>query len=846
METMAERGIQAARHSTVCIWDRSKDEDGCRGHGLLLPSSDGTVVLTCHHVVASVRGENLCIRVPRDGGGLSNMLPACYDSRRSNPGKDTAVLRVDHMVEVRPLLHRLSLDSYDGTLRATVLTHLSPDNFDAEIRAGTKLNLKATSSQDWPVPTDRYELRAFRLSRTTDARPGVSGGVVICEGGVLGLVHFAREEGTTHTREGYLVPLETWTDGWSCLEELVEPFVDANLRGVAEVKNTRDLQMGTDLVIAQYRDDVYLERGLEEQANAALSQNSAVMIVGKPKSGKTRLVWEMLHECPETLVVIPHANALPPPEFEASGWEDRHILVLFDDLHRTAGNAQPLLWQRRLAQTTSSSCHLICTTRDGGNWVLVKDKQETLLELLDNSGVVYASRTQELGVERGEDLSLEQGQDLASGLGMDEHEFMDRFDGTPGSLLLNLGGMGSRYESLRREYIGGISASRLLDSAKLLHAGGQTNLSAQKLRSVAETLRGEAVLATETWEALQRRTQEEGFGGFDAGGGFQIYRPYLEQCVTYEPSREELGALMPFLERLEDVYGLLQLAAAYGYDLRDGPSALECLDTALQLRADLPEAWFGKAVQLSDLQRDEEAILAYDEALRLRFDWPEVWVNKGMVLNRLHRHEEAQEVFEQAISIDHTLPEAWLGKGVSLASIEHHLQAVDAYQSAIDRRLEYPPAWHNKGVELVALERYEEALQAYEVATHLRPDYGLAWYSKGNVLSELGRYEEALRTYERARTEGYNLDHEAWLGKGNALAKLGEYQEAVEAYDMAIEHNPHYYEAWHQKGISLDVSGRHEEALESFTQPWTLRQSRLRLSTAEVWSYTNLDDKKRH
>lgn len=813
----AQSGMPAARKATVCVWDRSKGGDGHRGQGLLIPiDGEGFVVLTCHHVIAAIREEDLCVKLPQSDGGLGGPLHARYDAERSHPDMDAAVLRLDvEGVTERPVLHRLGLDSYDGVLQATVLTHLSPDNFNAEVRASTRLEIDAAPSKTWPVPAGLYKLRAFRLADPGDARQGVSGGVVLCQGGVLGLVHFARGEGSVHAREDYLIPLDVWTKDWPALEELIEPLIDEALRGAAIVKRVSKLEIGTDLVVSGYREDVYLEREVEQQGRVALGQ-AGVVIVGRPKSGKTRLAVELLRQHPDALVMAPYAGALPPERLEVSGMQGSEIFVLFDDLHRAAGTTQPLRWQRRLQETTECSCKLICTTRDGRDWSLVKDKQMDLVELIGKDGVVYTSMTGEPGAEVGEDLTTEQGRELASKLDIDEQQFEARFDGTPGSLLLNLDDMRRRYEMLREEDFGGVPGSRLLDAAKLLHKGGQTRLPDRTLRAVAEQIRGDGSIGDDVWETLRRHSQEQGFGRFDGEEDFQIYRPYLEQCVPYEPSERDIDCLGPLFAEIADFTALLQLSFSWSHSFDGGAKRLEIIDTVVQLKPELPLAWFGKAITLSDLGRDEESLEAYEEALRREPDWPEVWVNKGMALNKLTLHTEALDAFEEALRLASDLPEGWLGKGVSLAALHRSTEAITAYEQAIELRFDYPSAWHNKATELQSLGRSEEAMQHYDIALVLKPDYGLAHHNKGNLLGDVGKYQEALEAYVRAIECGSDYPHEDWAGKGIALKNLSRYEEALEAFDRSLELEPNYAEAWHGKGVTLDESGRHEEALKAF------------------------------
>src|SRR5204863_6884795 len=119
---------------------------------------EGTVVLTCHHVVAPVKPDNLCVRIPQADGQFGEPLPVRYDEERPRPEKDAVVLRVQGVrMEERPLLHKLDLDKYNGRLNVTVLTHLRPNNSNAEVRPSAWLNLKAPPEAVWTGSPERYE-----------------------------------------------------------------------------------------------------------------------------------------------------------------------------------------------------------------------------------------------------------------------------------------------------------------------------------------------------------------------------------------------------------------------------------------------------------------------------------------------------------------------------------------------------------------------------------------------------------------------------------------------------------------------------------------------------------------
>ena len=133
-----------------------------------------------------------------------------------------------------PKLHSLNPVTYAGFLQAVIFTHLQPNNFNAQIGVSTPLIVPAPDPGKWDPPVYEYERPiTFRLANATDAREGISGGVVFSEGGVLGLVHFARAESAETARECYLVPLSTWAENWPELSSLITPLITGSSNRIA-------------------------------------------------------------------------------------------------------------------------------------------------------------------------------------------------------------------------------------------------------------------------------------------------------------------------------------------------------------------------------------------------------------------------------------------------------------------------------------------------------------------------------------------------------------------------------------------------------------------------------------
>jgi tetratricopeptide (TPR) repeat protein len=832
------RSLNIARRATVRVCDR---EGTHFGQGLMLAlDGEGTVVLTCHHVVARLTRENLCVAIPQLSGQLGQPIPADYDQQRSYPAKDAVVLRIKGPEQLeRPLLHALNPATYSGTLpdRAICLGHWKTDSFDARVASSTRLDVPVDTPGSWSNPPSQYQLPfVFRLAEPSDARPGISGSVVLYENGVLGLAHFSRPAGPDQEREVYLVPLSVWAEGWPALANLIEPLIDARLRRTATVKYARSLEIGTDILIAGYRPDIYLEPTAIRHAHTALAKQGGVIMIGRPKSGKTRLAWQLLQEKPDSVVVIPH-DPRPPNSFEMSGLAGEEIILFFDDLHRTALSIDPLEWHRRFEDASGKRCLLICTSRDGEDWKQVeKSGASRLLDVLNRDALVFSSR---VGTE-GADLSEAEGLKLALALGISKHEFGQRFDGTPGSLTLDLVEMRTRYLRLRDEQRAGISMSRLLDAAKLVYEASQPRLQASILRAVAAQIRGEGHLSAEAWETLQRRTSEEGFGLFDsASGDFQTYRPYLEECVAYQPNTTDIESLVSVLIEGQDSDGLGHLGQALFMRYQSYPAAERALRAAIDSGNDSVTSMLGWVLaSIPDREAETEAYY------RGRIQMGEIgeYHNLGTFLaNQPGREADAEKAFRDAIKYGEFGIQAlanW-SLGNLLLQQGKEQEAEQAYRQAKNRGLfmaHLPLARlliNQPGLEQEAEQAILEAVDAITAQRDQLPsphqgknpalsgdsllDTMLAealWYRGALLARQSGREAEAESALQSAINAGMK---EATFELGRLIVRQpGREVEAEKVLREAIETG--FKEASFDLGKLLYQAGRIQEAEEAFKE----------------------------
>jgi hypothetical protein len=542
---MAARNPEVSRNSVVGICDPAGN---LRGHGLLIGFTGFTAVLTCHHVIATLKPENLRVLVRGQRGEVTaSSVVAIFDTERSSRDRDAAVLRLPiEPPAINPVLQNLDGRFYSGDLpkRAVGFSHKEGGTFTGSVGAAITSYRLPTKGGFLSGPVGFYEFpHLFPLHDTTDGRVGLSGSPVFYEDGVIGLVHLTREESSDRQREAYIVPISVWGEKWPELKRFIEPFTDRQLRSRAILKSALAVDIEADLGVAGYVEDAYVERLIDAEAQRMVGRSdrsATVMIVGKPKSGKTRLAFRLLATFPDELVIIPK-SASPPDEWQTWILRDRGVTLLFDDLHAKP-SWEPMAWMDAIKGSGAHHCHTIVTARDGTDLAQLIRSHSLFFEAIGGErAIVHTS-----GGNGGGDFA--QARQLADMLGLDEPEARRRFDGTPGSLTLDISAMRQRYIRLRDYTVADVAQSRLLDSAKLLRDAFTPILRTDTLRWVCENIRGNRALSEEEWAALKRHTLEEGFGRFsDEDERFEIYTPYLEDCVAYAPSVGEIKALAPFL-----------------------------------------------------------------------------------------------------------------------------------------------------------------------------------------------------------------------------------------------------------------------------------------------------------
>lgn len=509
------------------------------------------------------------------------------------------------------------------------------------------------------------------------------------------------------------------------LRRLAADFTQAQ-HNKARMKLVGDLVWGTghsdvDILIGEpTRDkDREVDLSFEDQARAIFQQHKAIVIVGEGSSGKSYLAGRLLESLPDhTVVVMPLTSEAPPSLEFLRG----HQTALFiDNFHETYQNLNPFAWLAALRKV--SDCYVVVVSRSGRRWDEVVDK--TKQSLLDRLSIHRGQS--EKAVLKLEKLSGEEGLAIADRLGLEE-EARRQWDGTIGSLRIDIAEHVREYQWLAEQNVGPASGTDILDAAKVLHRFRQPVYPRDLLQQIVEEVLVGGKVTNQQWQRLEKLTNESGFGSFDTAGNFRVYEVFLERSdiVSYDPA-DDLAKTAALILQSGNVTATFYLGVAAHLDLHDQNLAITAYEQGIAL------GHGGAAIQLGDLFVEQgqtyAAIDAYDQVFNMVSG--NSW---GSGLRAILAIDRSFQALRQGV--EQGDGSAALDLGHTYADLGENAEAIVAFRRSIDlgegrAALSLGNLHEEQGETDLAIAAYEQgiALGHGKAAFNL----GLLNYQQGNV-----------------------------------------------------------------------------------------------------------------
>ncbi len=464
----------------------------------------------------------------------------------------------------------------------------------------------------------------------------------------------------------------------------------------------------------------------------------SVLIKGRPAQGKTRAIFQALVEMPSELsgfqILIPRQKPPLNPEEIIAQIRSKRVIMIWDNVDQFISIWTPEDIINAINSVTDKLI-ILGTIRSGEELKTLESQRTEWLYLFDDQ------------IELS-DLTDEQAIELAKGTGVRD---MSDFDGTPGSIVLDLNIVKTRYNSLKNPH------RAILRSMKLLFLVNSRKNRSKILTRVCDHFFGVNLTRAQLRDAM-RYLMENSLVKRDTEGYKFYHDSYAEKVVTdyeLEDLIEDFEEIVEIVEESGDVYSMISLSQ-YMLLKRKFELMKHLATLAIELKPDLAEAEYLIAISLCYMSKYDEAMPHFQKAIDLKPDYAIAYYARGNACNIMGERKKAIENYSTAVKFFQSNTQkarVLAAAAIVYAEVENVEQAVKMAKKALkmDRRWSI----YNIACMYSVLSKREPSLKdpAFKYlreALTLRPEY-VPFFQKDSDLNPLHddpRYEKLIKDFK--------------------------------------------------------------------------------------------------
>lgn len=152
--------------------------------------------------------------------------------------------------------------------------------------------------------------------------------------------------------------------------------------------------------------------------------------------------------------------------------------------------------------------------------------------------------------------------------------------------------------------------------------------------------------------------------------------------------------------------------------------AIESCDKAIDLRPQLPTAFYQRGVAQRMLNELSAAVDSFSEALDMSPEFSEARLRRGIVWYHMGQFDLALGDFERAAESRDGRGNFWAG--ATLARQGNYVEAAQQYSTTIKQNPLYKPAYNNRGLAYMKLGLYKQAAKDFTTLLRMNPKNSIA------------------------------------------------------------------------------------------------------------------------
>ncbi|RKZ35253.1 hypothetical protein DRQ33_00075 [bacterium] len=423
-----------------------------------------------------------------------------------------------------------------------------------------------------------------------------------------------------------------------------------------------------------------------EQLLNSIRDGDNMLVIGRPGSGKTRAVFQALEELkeeyPDWQVIIPRPEPIEEPEQAAQIVNANTCIFVWDDIDQYISFWEPNEIFSAISDRTKNLI-ILGTIRAGHEYKLVEIQKTDWLYIFDEQ-------------IRLSDLSDDKALQLADGVGT--HNTAE-FDGTPGSIVLDLRKVRARYNKLQNPHRGILRAMKILSLVEIQRAK-------RKLIQIIADKFFRCRLDRATLSDAIHYLIENTFIKRD-GDGYRFYHNVYSQKVVTDYNEvditEDIQELTDIIRDFGDPYYIVNLSR-YFWLRYEYETSLELCNFVIDFKPDHAEAYQSRGAVKGSLRDYRGAIQDYTKAIELKPDMAQAYNNRGVVKRRMGDLKGAIQDYDKCIQLNPDFSLAYNNRGYAYFLLGDYDAAQENYLSAVRRKSTYASLPH---INLAILALYE-------------------------------------------------------------------------------------------------------------------------------------------
>jgi tetratricopeptide (TPR) repeat protein len=183
------------------------------------------------------------------------------------------------------------------------------------------------------------------------------------------------------------------------------------------------------------------------------------------------------------------------------------------------------------------------------------------------------------------------------------------------------------------------------------------------------------------------------------------------------------------------------------------------------------------------------AMKKFNEALEIKPQLPEAYYGIAKVYELKNENEKALENLTHAVTLKERFPAAYHDIGWIYQKQGELEKAIEYYVKAVSQKRKFIQAHMNIGAIYVMQGKYREALEKFDDAVFIDPKYVNAYTSATDVLLRMGKYNEAIQVCEELEKQAPE-DVNSYFYRGVAYYFLNQKDKMEEMKSEISEINP--------------------------------------------------------